>query len=189
MYESYIASLVKSFTHSGILFFFAKPLYSYYIGRRPEALFVSGAGFASHFAIIFQPIQGESSIIGKYPDADRNIQNIAKYEAIFEEMKTLITPELELIDSRIGGPTKELQSVLKIIRKSITKREHKVCFVDGLPFFIFDLTRVQLTDYDRFNNSLTKLRDKKDKSLSDEKNLFKVRPKFYRRTNAQLLFS
>lgn len=29
-------------------------------------------------------------------------------------------------------------------------------------------------DYDRFNNSLTKLRDKKEKSLNDEKNLFKV---------------
>ena len=34
----------------------------------------------------------------------------------------------------------------------------------------------QLVDYDRFNNSLTKLREKKDKSLGDEKNLFKVRP-------------
>lgn len=33
----------------------------------------------------------------------------------------------------------------------------------------------QLIDYDRYNNSLTKLRDKKEKSLSDEKNLFKVR--------------
>lgn len=32
----------------------------------------------------------------------------------------------------------------------------------------------QLVDYDRHNNSLTKLRDKKEKSLSDEKNLFKV---------------
>jgi amphiphysin len=31
-----------------------------------------------------------------------------------------------------------------------------------------------LLDYDRYNNSLTKLRDKKEKSLSDEKNLFKV---------------
>ena len=54
---------------------------------------------------------------------------------MFEEMKTLIAPELELIDSRIGGPTKELQSVLKIIRKSITKREHKVSFLDRLLFF------------------------------------------------------
>lgn len=34
--------------------------------------------------------------------------------------------------------------------------------------------RSQLVDYDRFNNSLTKLRDKKEKSLNDEKNLFKV---------------
>lgn len=30
-------------------------------------------------------------------------------------------------------------------------------------------------DYDRFNNSLTKLREKKERTLSDEKNLFKVR--------------
>lgn len=33
---------------------------------------------------------------------------------------------------------------------------------------------LQLTDYDRHNNSYSKLRDKKEKSLSDEKNLFKV---------------
>jgi len=33
-----------------------------------------------------------------------------------------------------------------------------------------------LVDFDRHNNSLNKLREKKEKSLSDEKNLFKVRP-------------
>ena len=54
---------------------------------------------------------------------------------MFDEMKTLISPELELIDSRIAGPTKELQSVLRLIRKSITKREHKVSFLDPLLFF------------------------------------------------------
>jgi hypothetical protein len=32
---------------------------------------------------------------------------------------------------------------------------------------------VQLVDYDRHNNSYNKLKDKKEKSLSDEKNLFK----------------
>jgi amphiphysin len=32
-----------------------------------------------------------------------------------------------------------------------------------------------LVDFDRHNNSLNKLREKKEKSLSDEKNLFKVR--------------
>ena len=106
----------------------------------PEALFTSGAGFATHFAVIFQPIQGETTITGKYPNADRNLRNVPKYEAIFDEMKTLISPELELIDSRIAGPTKELQSVLRLIRKSITKREHKVSFLDPLLFFIFDPT-------------------------------------------------
>lgn len=35
-------------------------------------------------------------------------------------------------------------------------------------------TTVQLIDFDRLNNSLTKLRDKKEKSLNDESNLFKV---------------
>lgn len=32
----------------------------------------------------------------------------------------------------------------------------------------------QLVDYDRHNNALTKLREKKEKTLNDEKNLFKV---------------
>ncbi|KAF8807625.1 BAR-domain-containing protein [Phlegmacium glaucopus] len=125
-----------------------------------SSLFTSGAGFGAHFAVIFQPIQGESELIGRHPDADHSVRNVGKYEAAMEEMKGLIAPELELIDSRIGGPAKELQSVMRLIRKSITKREHK------------------LTDYDRFNNSLTKLRDKKDKSLNDEKNLFKLEQDF-----------
>ncbi|KAF8746263.1 hypothetical protein AX14_000061 [Amanita brunnescens Koide BX004] len=84
---------------------------------------------------------------------------------MMEELRSLISPELELIQSRILGPTKELQGIVKLIRKTIVKREHK------------------LTDYDRFNNSLTKLRDKKEKSLSDEKNLFKLEQDFEIATN------
>lgn len=67
-----------------------------------------------------------------------------------------LAPELDLIDTRIVLPSKELVDICKKIRKTITKREHK------------------LVDYDRHNNSLNKLREKKEKSLSDEKNLFKV---------------
>jgi amphiphysin len=48
--------------------------------------------------------------------------------------------------------------ICKKIRKTCVKRDHK------------------LVDYDRHNNSLNKLREKKEKSLSDEKNLFKVGP-------------
>ncbi|KAF8887749.1 hypothetical protein BD779DRAFT_1645412 [Infundibulicybe gibba] len=128
-------------------------------------LFTSGAGFATHFSTLFHPMSGEYDLIGNHPDAGHTIRSIAKYETSMEEMRAAIAPELELIESRIVGPTKELQAVMKLIRKSITKRDHK------------------LTDYDRFNNSLTKLRDKKEKSLSDEKNLFKLEQDFEMATN------
>ncbi|KAF9569792.1 BAR-domain-containing protein [Agrocybe pediades] len=128
-------------------------------------LFMSGAGFAQHFAVIFQPIAGEYDLIGKHPEAAQTIHNVTKYETAMQELRELIGPELELIETRISGPAKEFQSVLKTIRKTITKRDHK------------------LTDYDRFNNSLTKLRDKKEKSLSDEKNLFKLEQDFEIATN------
>jgi amphiphysin len=67
-----------------------------------------------------------------------------------------LSPELDLIESRIVEPSKELTAICKKIRKTCVKRDHK------------------LVDYDRHNNSLNKLRQKKEKSLSDEKNLFKV---------------
>jgi amphiphysin len=129
------------------------------------ALFTAGASFSQHFAVVFQPIAGEYDLIGKHPDASHTIRNVTKYESAMQELRELIGPELELIETRIAGPAKELQFVMKLIRKTITKRDHK------------------LTDYDRFNNSLTKLRDKKDKSLSDEKNLFKLEQDFEIATN------
>ncbi|KAJ6569581.1 hypothetical protein B0H19DRAFT_1209479 [Mycena capillaripes] len=130
-----------------------------------NGLFTSGAGFATHFSTIFHPISGEYDLIGKNPDAAQTIRSVSKYETAMEELRSAVGPELELIESRIVGPTKELQQVMKTIRKSITKRDHK------------------LVDYDRFNNSLTKLRDKKEKSLSDEKNLFKLEQDFELATN------
>ncbi|KAK0207971.1 hypothetical protein DFS33DRAFT_1379521 [Desarmillaria ectypa] len=122
-----------------------------------NGLFTCGAGYATHYSLLMHPIAGEYDLIGKHPEAGHTIRNVDKYETAMEELRASVGPELELIESRITGPAKELQSIMKLIRKSITKREHK------------------LMDYDRFNNSLTKLRDKKEKSLSDEKNLFKAR--------------
>ncbi|KAG6897370.1 hypothetical protein C0992_002139 [Termitomyces sp. T32_za158] len=129
-----------------------------------RSLFTAAAGYGTHFTAIFTPLSGEYDLIGKHPDSEQTVRNVAKYQAAMEELKTLVAPELELIESRILAPLKELQGTLKIIRKTITKREHK------------------LVDYDRFNNSLTKLRDKKDKSLNDEKNLFKLEQDFEQAT-------
>ncbi|KAJ7293886.1 hypothetical protein C8J57DRAFT_1162760 [Mycena rebaudengoi] len=130
-----------------------------------NSLFTSNAGFATHFSTLFHPISGEYDLIGKHPDSAQTVRSVTKYETATEELRSAIGPELELIESRIVGPLKELQQVMKMIRKTITKRDHK------------------LTDYDRFNNSLTKLRDKKEKSLSDEKNLFKLEQDFELATN------
>ncbi|EJD55053.1 BAR-domain-containing protein [Auricularia subglabra TFB-10046 SS5] len=120
----------------------------------------AGQGFATHFAAVFHPIAGEYDLVGKNPAAALTIKNVDGYQAAMEELHATLGPELELIESRVVGPVKEFKEVLKQIRKSITKRDHK------------------LVDYDRFNNSLTKLRDKKEKTLNDEKNLFKLEQDF-----------
>ncbi|KAI0035267.1 hypothetical protein K488DRAFT_76734 [Vararia minispora EC-137] len=124
------------------------------------SLFTSGASFAEHFAALFRPIQGEYDILGKFPDATATSRNVDTYHNVLDELRQTVVPELELIESRVVGPTKELQTQLKVIRKFITKRDHK------------------LVDYDRYNNSLTKLREKKEKSLKDEQNLFKLEQDF-----------
>jgi len=121
-----------------------------------NVLFTSGGSLAQHFSIIFHPIASEYDLLGKFPQAAHTIKNVDGYHTALEELRTSISPELELIESRVVGPVREFQVIMKTIRKMITKREHK------------------LIDYDRFNNSLSKLRDKKEKSLSDEKNLFKL---------------
>lgn len=106
-----------------------------------SALFTSGAGFATHFATLFRPIAGEYDLIGKNPDAAHTIKNVDKYEEAMEELRGSVGPELELIESRISGPLKDFQGVLKVIRKTITKREHKVC-----RFRLFLMSR-DLTSY------------------------------------------
>jgi amphiphysin len=72
------------------------------------------------------PIGGEYDLLGKYPDAEHTIRSIDKYEAMMVDLRQAVTPELELIETRIVAPLKDYQSVLKTIRKTITKREHKV---------------------------------------------------------------
>jgi amphiphysin len=89
-------------------------------------LFAAQSGFATHFSNIFRPIVGEYDIVGKYPAAEHTIKSLGKYESSLEELKSAVAPELELIKSRVLAPTIEYQSVLKVIRKTITKRSHKV---------------------------------------------------------------
>ncbi|GAA5961493.1 hypothetical protein JCM3765_003606 [Sporobolomyces pararoseus] len=115
----------------------------------------SQAGFATAFSTLFSPLNDELPLSSRHPEAQSTIDNIANYHELMNELRDAVQPELELIDSRVTAPLKEYSDLLKKIRKTVTKREHK------------------LTDFDRHNNSYNKLKDKKEKSLSDEKNLFK----------------
>lgn len=53
-------------------------------------------------------------------------------------------------------PSKDFIDVVKLIKKTIAKRDHKK------------------VDFDRYTNNVKKLQDKKDKSANDEKSLIKV---------------
>ncbi|KAG8989224.1 hypothetical protein FRB90_002348 [Tulasnella sp. 427] len=135
------------------------------------ALLTSGHQFSVHFSNIFHPTSNEYNLDSKHPDAANTIRNVDQYQTEMEELRMSLTPELELIESRIIGPVKELQGVLKLIRKNITKRDHK------------------LVDYDRYNNSLVKLREKKEKTLADEKNLFKLEQDFEQASSEYEMFN
>lgn len=84
------------------------------------------AGFAIAFATIFQPILNEASLTSSHPESAETLRNIAGYQDLMTELREAIQPELELIDSRVTAPLKEYQELLKKIRKTVTKREHKV---------------------------------------------------------------
>lgn len=114
--------------------------------------------FSKAIAEIYKPISGRvsdpDSII---PEGNpEGIQACEEYESIVRELQATLQPELEMIQARVIGPADELLTVIKVVQKAIVKRHHK-----------------QL-DYDRHRTSLKKLQDKKEKSLKDEKALFKA---------------
>jgi len=93
------------------------------------AILDSGAKFSNGFANLFHPGVGEYDLVGKHPEAAKTVKNVDGYTTAMQELKDVLSPELELISSRIINPSKEFQGVMKTIRKNITKREHKVCMV------------------------------------------------------------
>lgn len=114
--------------------------------------------FSQAIQEIYKPISGRvsdpDSII---PEGNpEGIQACEEYENIVKELQATLQPELEMIQARIIGPADELLNVIKVVQKSILKRQHK-----------------QL-DYDRHRTSLKKIQDKKDRSIKDEKALYKA---------------
>jgi amphiphysin len=86
----------------------------------------SGSKFAEIFSGIFHPLVGEYDLLGKHPEAQKTAKNVDGYSTAMQELRDTLSPELELISSRIIAPAKEFQTLMKAIRKNLTKRDHKV---------------------------------------------------------------
>lgn len=114
--------------------------------------------FSKAIAEIYKPISGRASDPTSYQFEGNaeGIQACEEYEVIVKELQEALAPELEMIDTRIISPADQLLEVIKVIRKVAVKRDHKKL------------------DFDRRNATLKKLEEKKDKSLKDEKALYKA---------------
>ena len=114
--------------------------------------------FAEAVKDIYQPISGRMSDASTLvPEGNpEGIEACEQYQAIVAELKQTLAPELEMIETRVIQPAQDLLEVFKNVKKLLTKNEHK------------------LVDYDRHRTTLKKLQDKKEKTLKDEKALYRA---------------
>ncbi|KAF4124244.1 amphiphysin [Geosmithia morbida] len=115
-------------------------------------------GFSQAMTEIYKPISGrmsdpESMKIEGNPEG---IEACEEYESIVKELQETLAPELEMVDTRVIRPANELLDVIKVIRKTVVKREHK------------------RLDYDRHRTALKKLQDKPERTAKDEKAMWKL---------------
>ncbi|KAI7867905.1 uncharacterized protein EV154DRAFT_540912 [Mucor mucedo] len=116
---------------------------------------------ASHISTIYNPQIGvemeEGGVqrrVQSTPAAATEAANDA--EAAMMYCRDEILPQLDSIDHYVIRPALEFQEIVKVISKTIVKRNHK------------------LIDYDRHRVSLNKLTAKAERTLSEEKSIFKV---------------
>ena len=76
----------------------------------------SSADFATALSVLFSPIGSEGDLSFRYPSAARTIDNIAAYNVDMDALREAVQPEIDLIDSRVIGPIKEFQVLLKNTR-------------------------------------------------------------------------
>ncbi|EFW99216.1 bar adaptor protein [Grosmannia clavigera kw1407] len=114
--------------------------------------------FSRAMTEVYKPISGSVSDPESYisESNEAGIRACEEYEAVVKDLQETLAPELEMIETRVIRPANELLDVIRVIRKTAVKREHKKL------------------DYDRHRLALKKLQDKKEKSLKDEKALYKA---------------
>lgn len=129
--------------------------------------------FSQAIAEIYKPISGRMSDPTSFHDEgnDAGIEACGQYEEVVHEMQETLKPELEMIETRVIRPANELLDIIKAVRKLALKRDHK-----------------QL-DYDRQRAALKKLQDKKEKTLKDEKAIYKAESDVEQATQDYMYFN
>ncbi|KAH7326241.1 BAR domain-containing protein [Stachybotrys elegans] len=114
--------------------------------------------FSRAMTEIYKPISGRVSDPDsiKIEGNPEGIRACEEYEAVVKELQETLAPELDMIETRVIRPANELLDVIKVIRKTAVKREHKKL------------------DYDRTRTAYKKLQDKKDRTPKDEKAMWKL---------------
>ncbi|TID19174.1 hypothetical protein CANINC_003744 [Pichia inconspicua] len=114
-------------------------------------------GFSKAIQEIYKPISGRMSDPNSaIPEGNpEGIEACEQYNDVVNELKDILKPDLELIETRIVAPAQELLTIIQSIRKMAVKRNHK-----------------QL-DLDRHQNSLQKIQNKKERSVKDEEKIYK----------------
>ncbi|KAM5352266.1 hypothetical protein ACJ41O_004989 [Fusarium nematophilum] len=114
--------------------------------------------FSKAMTEVYKPISGRMSDPDsvKIEGNPEGIRACEEYEAVVKDLQETLAPELEMIETRVIRPATELLDVIKVIRKTALKREHK------------------RLDYDRHRTTLKKLQDKKERTAKDEKAMWKA---------------
>ncbi|CEP13295.1 hypothetical protein [Parasitella parasitica] len=126
-----------------------------------SALLTHQAEMASYLSIIYSQHIGvqveEGGVqrrVQQTPASATQAANDA--EAAMAYCRDEILPQLDSVDQFVIRPSLELQEIIKTIQKTIVKRNHK------------------LIDYDRHRVALNKLNTKTERTISEEKSIFKV---------------
>ncbi|KAI7212120.1 BAR-domain-containing protein [Hortaea werneckii] len=119
-------------------------------------------GFSRAIAEIYKPISGRASdpdsyVIDSNPEGIRACE---EYEAVVQELKANLAPELEMIKSRVVDPADELMEIVKSVRQVADKRRRKQ------------------QSYDMAQAKMKKLQAKPDKSAKDESALAQAENEF-----------
>ncbi|CAJ0751280.1 13232_t:CDS:2, partial [Entrophospora sp. SA101] len=101
---------------------------------------------------VYNPIQGleptDGAVVRRQKTSSHSIKVVESYSQNAKDLRDTILSDLDLLDHEVINPIANFLTVIKLIKKTITKRDHKK------------------VDYERYSANVKKYKDMKDKILS-----------------------